>query len=91
MAEFACLQPLTPFFVACDEGSTLPVFAELGFILEQIWFTTEILKVMGINTLGLIVLVVKRAPLSFKKEHVEFEVLVLREYMMYKSDFYILD
>ena len=42
---------------------------------------------MGVDALGFIMLMVKRAPLSFEVEDVEVQVLVLGQHMVQESHF----
>ena len=74
MALTAPLQALATFFVARDEGATLPVLAQVDVIGEQVGPSAEILKVVRVHALSLVVVVVKWTPLCLEVEHVEVEV-----------------
>lgn len=92
MAEPASLQALAPFRVAGDKGAALPVFAKLHLVVKEIGSAAKVLKIVRIDTLGLVVLVVEGAPLSLEVEHVEVEVdLVRNDNLMEQSDLDVLD
>jgi hypothetical protein len=60
------------FLILADEVTCLPLLANLkGVILEEVRLAAEVLPVVRVNTLGLIVLCIVRAPLSLKIKHVE--------------------
>lgn len=82
VTELATLESLATLLVARNEGATLPVLTQLSVISEQVWLTPVVLEVMRIDTLGFIMIMVERAPLSLEEEYVEVEVLVLGENVM---------
>jgi hypothetical protein len=71
MTVSAGLESLASFFVAGNEGSTLPVFTELSVIPKEIWLSSEVLEVMRVNALRLIVVMVVRAPLGLEVKNEE--------------------
>ena len=87
MTILTWLKSFASFFIACNECTTLPVFAEICIISEYIWFPSIILKVMCVHTLCFVVFVIVRAPFCLKVEDVEIKVLVLRENMMDEPHF----
>jgi len=63
---------LTSLLVLADEMTCTPAFTNLKRIVEkQVWFTSEVLPVVRVATLGFIVLSAEGAPLSFEEEHIE--------------------
>jgi len=87
------LQPLAALFVARDKGSALPVFTKLDFVLEEVGATAEILEIVGVDALGLVVIMVEGAPLCFEVKLVKVEVLLagLREQVMDQAHLDVLD
>ena len=79
MTKGTFFQSFASLFVASNKSTGLPVFAELGIIAEQIWFSSEILEVMRVHTLCFVMLMIIGTPFSLKVEDVEVEVLVTRE------------
>jgi hypothetical protein len=63
------------FDVLGDESSWLPVVASfITFVVEDVWFSTEILPVVSVDALGFVMFFVERAPFCFEIEHVEVGV-----------------
>ena len=60
--------------VFCDECRTLPVCAKLSRVLKDVGLATKVLPVVRVDALGLVVLSIERAPLSFEVEHPEVGV-----------------
>ena len=87
VTECAFFQPLAPLLIACNEGATLPVLAEFGLIPEKIRFSSEILEIVRVYTLGFVVFVVVRAPFGFEKEDVKVEIRIGRQQIMDKTHF----
>ena len=65
-----------PLVVVSDESPSLPILAEIArLVVEEVGLAPKILPVVRVNTLRLVVLIVKEgAPLSLEVEHVEFLV-----------------
>ena len=80
MAKPACLQLFAAFFIRSDEGAALPVLADFHLVVEEVRSPAEVLEVVSVDTLGLVVLVVKGTPLSFEVEHEEIVVLRLHRW-----------
>lgn len=78
MTKGTFFQTFTAFFVACNEGTGLPIFAKFGIISEKIWFSSEILKVVSVDALCFVMFVIVWAPLGFEEEYVKIIVLVTR-------------
>lgn len=76
MAERTSFQAFAALFVASDEGTGLPIFAELGVVSEEVGFTPEVLEIMCVNALCLVMLMVVGTPLSLEVEYVKVVVLV---------------
>lgn len=73
----------TAFFILSDKSTGLPVLTELMcIVVKDMGFSSEILPVMRIITLGLIVFFVKWAPLSLK---VKLVVVCILLHQMYDS------
>ena len=68
------LQTLTPFLVTRNESSTLPIGTQIYSVVEKVRSASKILEIVGIDTLRLVMLVIKRTPLRFKQKHEEVEV-----------------
>ena len=83
MTKRTLFKPLATLFVTSNKGAALPVLAKFRLIPKEVRLSTEILKIMRVYTLRLVMLVVVRAPLSFKVKHVEVKVLVLRDQVMH--------
>ena len=63
----------------------LPVIAYLvALVFVHVWFPSEVLPVMRIDTLGFVVLLVEGTPLRLEVEHVEVTVLL---HLMNQSSF----
>lgn len=90
VTKCAFFQPLAPLLIACDEGATLPVLAEFSLIPEKIRFSSEVLEIVGVYTLGFVVFVVVRAPFGFEKEYVKVEIRIGGHQVMDKTHFDIL-
>lgn len=91
VAKSAGLESLAPFSVAGDERATLPVFAKFDFVVKEIRSAAEVLEVVGVDALGLVVLVVERTPLCLEVEHVKVEVnLVWHDHLVQQANFYVL-
>ena len=73
----ARLEPFAALIVWSNEGPALPVLTYFDFVLEQVRAASEVLEVVGIDTLSFVVVVVERTPFSFKVEHKKVEVLTL--------------
>ena len=68
---------LAPFNVLCDESSWLPVVAYfVALVLEDIWFPSKVLPIVCINTLSLIMFLIKRTPLSLEVKHIEIAIFL---------------
>ena len=66
-----CLQDASLIILA-NESSRLPVSTQLvGVIVEDIGFSSEVLPIVGIITLGLVVFLVLGTPLCLKVVHIE--------------------
>lgn len=66
-----------PVLVLTYKVALLPLFAHLvRVVLEVVWFSSEVLPVVRVDTLGLVVLVVVGTPLSFEVVHVELQSAV---------------
>lgn len=85
VAILTLLHPLAPFFIACDESATLPVFTEFSLVAEEVRFASEVLEVMGVDALGFVVVMVEGTPLCFEVEYEEVKVLILRQNMVHES------
>jgi hypothetical protein len=70
-------QSFTPLLIAGDKGPTLPVFTQLHIIFKQIRLSSEILEIVGIETLGFVMIVVEWAPLCFEIKDIEIKILIL--------------
>ena len=65
----------TAFMVFCDKSTWLPILANyIAIISENIWFSSEILPIMGIRTVGFVMLFVKWTPLSFIIKQIKIQV-----------------
>jgi len=65
------------FFVLANESACLPICTQHQcIIIEQIGLSPEVLPVVSVVTLGLIVLLVERAPLSLEVEHIEVGIFL---------------
>jgi hypothetical protein len=83
----ACLVR-APLIILGNKSSWLPIVAyPIALILIDIWFSPKVLPVVSIDTLGLVVLLVERAPLGLEVEHVKIAVLL---HLMDKSRLKIL-
>lgn len=76
MAISACAQLGTTLLIASDKGPALPIKTQLHLVVKQVRPPPEVLEIMGIEALGLVMLVIKGAPLSLEVEHVEVVVVV---------------
>ncbi len=66
----------TSFFIFTNKGTSLPILTEfLLIIVENLRFSSKILKVMSIVTLSFVVFLVKWTPFSLEIKHVEVLVL----------------
>ena len=65
---------LATFIVASNEGAALPILADVDWVPKEVRPSSEILKVVCVNTLSFIVLVIERTPLSFEEKHEEVKV-----------------
>ena len=74
VSKRTCLQAVTSFFVTCNERSTLPIGAQIDSVVEKVGSSSKILEIVGIDTLRLVVFVIKRTPLRFKEKHEEVKV-----------------
>lgn len=91
MGKLALLKALASLLVACNEGPTLPIFAELGLVAEKGRPSSEVLEVMRVYTLRLVMLVVVWAPLRLEVEYIEVEVRILWEQVMDQAHFDVVD
>ena len=67
----------TAIFVTADEVSRLPLLADFKRVVgEVVRLSAEVLPVVRVHTLGLVVLLIVRAPLSFEVVHVEVIISV---------------
>jgi hypothetical protein len=67
----------TSFFIVANESLSFPVLTGLEcIVIKYLGFPSEVLPVVGIITLGLVVVFVEGTPLSLEVEHVEVRVLV---------------
>lgn len=65
----------------------LPILTQIRRILVNLRFAPEVLPVVGINTHFFVMVVVPRAPLRLKIEHVELSVLGLIRVQQFDRDF----
>jgi hypothetical protein len=90
MTELTALKFLTAFLITCDKGPALPIDAEVCTVSEKIGLASEVLEVVSIDALSLVMLMIVRAPLRFKEEHVEVIVSLGRNQVMNQSHFDVL-
>ena len=77
-----------PFDILGDECSWLPVIAYLvALIFVDVRFSSKILPIVRINTLGFVMLLIEGTPLCLEVEHVEVTVLL---HLMDQSSFKVL-
>ena len=79
VAFIAVVKQLTALLVARDEGATLPVWAQPYLVVKKVRPPTEVLVVVGVKALGLVVLLVKGAPLRFEEKYVEVWVAPVQQ------------
>ena len=77
MALQACGLQDTSFIILADEGSSLPVLAQVHrIVIKYVWLPSEVLPVMSVVTLSFVVFLVERTPFSLEVKHVEVSILL---------------
>jgi hypothetical protein len=87
MTVWTFFEPLASLLIASDECATLPVHAKFSLIPKKIRFSSEILKIVSVDTLSFVVFMVVRAPFGFEKENVKVEIRMVRQQVMDQAHF----
>ena len=76
MTSIADCLVLATLIILTNEGVRLPVVTRVkDVIVKKLRLSSEVLPIMCVVTLSLVVIFIKRAPLSLKIEHIEICIL----------------
>lgn len=77
VAELALMHVRTPVFVVLEEHFLLPVGTRLERIKMEVGAASKVLVIVGVETLGFVMVEVEWAPLSFEIGHEEVPVRII--------------
>jgi hypothetical protein len=87
MTVSTLFKSLTSFLITCNKGATLPILAQFSLIFEKIWFSSKVLEVVRVHTLGFVVLMIVRTPFGFEKEDVKVKIRMVGQQVMDQTHF----